>query len=74
MPEKACRDPEAGHAHGQLREEEKVFRAQPVLPLPAPKRPLDTTRVTKRPIFWCYFRQVWFAFFILWDPLGEVNQ
>ncbi|CAH2016905.1 unnamed protein product, partial [Acanthoscelides obtectus] len=32
---KACRDPEAGHAHGQLREEEKVFRAQPVLPLPA---------------------------------------
>ncbi|CAH1990318.1 unnamed protein product [Acanthoscelides obtectus] len=32
---KASRDPEAGHAHGQLREEEKVHRAQPMLPLPA---------------------------------------
>ncbi|CAH2019399.1 unnamed protein product [Acanthoscelides obtectus] len=32
---KACRDPEAGNAHGQLREEEKSLPSQPVLPLPA---------------------------------------
>ncbi|CAH1987498.1 unnamed protein product [Acanthoscelides obtectus] len=32
---KASRDPEAGHAHGQLREKEEIHRAQPMLPLRA---------------------------------------